>query len=152
MPDSHRYIWVGQCLTGSVSILCGWLGDARLVGVGFHTFAYKRLIRVTSYSIRVMLAHVRSKQAAFIKQPNGCNDSAELQALYALFLAPSIETSTPKAAASSTGASNPSSVSSKMPTMSSKVATMRLSKRALTTQLPCISMCRSAELSCLASC
>ena len=57
-----------------------------------------------AYSIRVMLAHVRIKQAAFIKNPQASNDGPELQALYALFVAQPSETSTPQAAASS---SNP---------------------------------------------
>ena len=53
-----------------------------------------------SYSIRVMLAHVRIKQAAFIKNTQASNDSPELQALYALFVAQPSETSTPRAASS----------------------------------------------------
>jgi hypothetical protein len=53
-----------------------------------------------AYKIRVMLAHVRIKQAAFIKNPQASNDGPELQALYALFVAQPSETSTPQAAAS----------------------------------------------------
>jgi hypothetical protein len=57
-----------------------------------------------AYSIRIMLAHVRIKQAAFIKNPQASNDGPELQALYALIVAQPSETSTPQAAAST---SNP---------------------------------------------
>ena len=132
MPDSHRCIWVWQycptqiCLTGSASILCGWLGDARLVGVGFHTFAYIRLIKMIAYAIRVMLAHVRIKQAAFIKNTQASNDSPELQALYALFVAQPSETSTPRAASSISNILSP--VSSKMTMMSSKMKMMSSKK------------------------
>ena len=104
MPDSHRCIWVWQycptqiCLTGSVRrIDTLWL-------VGFHTFAYIRLIKVWAYAIRVMLAHVRIKQISFIKNPEASKDSPEMQALFALFAAQLSETSTPRTAPST---SNP---------------------------------------------
>ena len=44
-------------------------------------------MKTLSYRIRVMLGHLRLKEAAFRKKPESCNDGPDLKKLYALFAA-----------------------------------------------------------------
>ena len=67
---------VGQCLTNSC--------EGFRLGSMFHT---TRFLKTLSYRIRVMLGHLRLKEAAFRKKPESCNDGPDLKKLYALFAA-----------------------------------------------------------------